>query len=145
MKRKTTLSLVALFLALVSCSQKIKVQSGSFDFLKGQKEINVIFDYTGVTFYSKNLTEEEYISKRSDEIKDKNPEEDWAKTWQEYKDTKFPNKFFASANKNINKNTLVFSKDKITPYTLIVKTEWIKPGSPGWSKAEVSIIDFGLN
>ena len=37
-------------------AQKMKVLSGNFDFLKGEKELNVQFDYSNATFYNLNST-----------------------------------------------------------------------------------------
>ncbi|QMV69225.1 hypothetical protein HS960_16865 [Sphingobacterium paramultivorum] len=51
-----------------SFAQKMKVLSGNFDFLKGQQELNVVFDYTPMTFYNEKMSENDYLEKRNKDI-----------------------------------------------------------------------------
>ncbi|WP_128331051.1 hypothetical protein [Apibacter sp. HY039] len=129
MYKKTIYSLFSLFITLLINAQKMEVLSGDFNFLKNVKEINVVFDYSDVTFYRKKMPESQYIQLRSDQVEAKETTENWQQTWNEYKEIKFPDKFFASANKYIEPNTITFTKNSQSPYTLIIKTIWIRPGS----------------
>ncbi len=109
-----------------------KWQSGSFDFLKNQSEINVTFDYSDLKVTKKKISEQAYLQKRDEEVRKKKPEEDFYKTWQQQKEENFPNKFFASINKN---SKIHFSKNPKAKYTLVVKSEWLDPGTPGMKNA----------
>ncbi|MBW3519775.1 hypothetical protein [Flavobacterium sp. NKUCC04_CG] len=129
MKTKITLLLLVVTMTNVFAQ---KVKSGSFDFLKGQTEINVLFDYADLTVGKKKISEAEYLKKRAADVKEKNPNEDFYKVWEEYKEEKFPNKFFASINKS---SKIKFSKNPKAKYTLIVKSEWLNPGVPGMTNS----------
>ncbi|MFD1768534.1 hypothetical protein [Sphingobacterium suaedae] len=109
--------------------QKMKVVFGNFEFLRGQTNLNVVFDYTGATFYNEKMSEQDYVDKRMEEIsKDKGADEAevWRKDWDYSKSTTFVNKFLASMNKNL---TIKSSADDAgAKYTVIVQTTWIYPG-----------------
>ena len=111
-------------------AQKMKVVSGSFDFLKGEKELNLQMDYTQMRFYKENMDENAYISKQEKDIQEanKSPQEfeKWEKDWEYSKNTQFVDKFLASMNKNTDINTSVNNPN--AKYTLIVMTTWIYPG-----------------
>lgn len=109
-------------------AQKIKVISGNYDFLKDQNELNVEFNYDGMTFYNEKISEEEYIKRRVEDIgKNKgNAEADiWKKDWEHSKTNAFPGKFFTSMNKNTSLKSGSYPNAK---YTLIMTTTWIYPG-----------------
>ncbi len=131
MKKKITM-LLLMFVSTITTVFAQKVQSGSFDFLNGQTEINVVFDYANLTVGKKKISEAAYLKKRAEDVKEKNPNEDFYKVWEEQKEEKFPNKFFASINKT---SKLKFSKNLKAKYTLIVKSEWLNPGVPGMTAA----------
>ncbi len=126
MKKTVLLSL------LVMCSflfgQKMKVESGNYDFLKGVTDLKVTFDFSHAKFYNENMDENQYISKRFSDIeKDKGKEEaeKWKKDWEYSKNTSFVDKFLTSFNKSID---IKASTDSNSQYTLNVKTIWIYPG-----------------
>jgi hypothetical protein len=111
-------------------AQKMKVESGSFDFLKGQSELNVVLDFDKATFYNEKMTEEEYIAKRKSEItKDKGASEasSWEKDWKASKSGSFKDKFILSFNKNIDSGVKL-AENTSAKYTVIVETTWIYPG-----------------
>ena len=122
-----------LFTVLVSATtfafaQSMRVESGDFKFLKGQKEFNVKFDFKDATFYKEKMDEEDFINKRVGEIsKDKGEAEAgrWLKDWEYSKKESFQDKFLASLNKGGDRKGKAGSS---APYTLIVKTVWIYPG-----------------
>lgn len=49
-------------------AQKMKIVSGTYDFLKAQKELNLVMDFSDVKFYKENMDEAAYISKRKRKI-----------------------------------------------------------------------------
>jgi hypothetical protein len=109
-------------------AQKMKVISGNFEFLKGQQELNVVFDYAPMTFYNEKMSENDYLEKRNKDIsanKGTNEAENWKNDWAYSKSTAFPNKFFASMNTNC---AIVTGSKESAPYTLVVQTTWIYPG-----------------
>ncbi|AZA81053.1 hypothetical protein C1637_00265 [Chryseobacterium lactis] len=110
-------------------AQRVKVISGDYNFLKGQKFIKVVFKFDGVTFARKKITEEQYIAERMAEIekrKDKEEAEKWKNDWEYSKTKTFQDKFLASWNKNTDIEAAThFEKTK---YTLIVEPTWISQG-----------------
>ena len=132
MKKITTAIIALLFLQMVQpasvSAQKMKIVSGNFDFLKGQKELNITFDYEQMSFYNDKLSADEYVSRREKEItenKGKTEAENWKSDWEYSKTTSFPNKFMSTMNGNLDMET---SRNPNAPYTLIVETIWIYPG-----------------
>lgn len=69
MKRATTL--IIIFISCACFSQKMKIQQGNFDFLKGQEEINVEFVYDNMKLLKDNLSIDEYVKNHSAELEDK--------------------------------------------------------------------------
>lgn len=120
-----------LLLAFSSClmAQRVKVNTGDYNFLKDQKFIKVVFKFEGVTFAKKKITEEQYIDERMQEIEKragKKEAEKWKNDWEFSKSKTFQDKFLASWNKNTK---IEASTDfKRTKYTLIVEPTWISQG-----------------
>jgi len=114
--------------AISASAQKMKVESGNFDFLKGQSELKVEFNFDKATFYNEKMSEDEYIQKRVKEItadKGKAEADKWKNDWDYSKANSFIDKFLASMNKNMKIRS---SADADAKYTLIVETTWIYPG-----------------
>lgn len=129
MKKLLTTVVVLAIVASVTFAQKMKVLSGDFNFLKGQETVMVKLDFSEVTFYNENLSEQEYIDKRIKEIEEKEPGEsaNWVNDWKSFRDTRFLDKFISIATEN-SKANIEFTKTGSAPYTLIVKAIWIYPG-----------------
>lgn len=127
MKKNLLFLLLAISTSLMS--QRVKVISGDYDFLKSEKFLKVVFKFNDVKFEKKNLTEEEFITKRMEEIeksKGKEEAEKWKADWEYTKQNTFPDKFLESWNKNTDiKASTKFEKTK---YTLIVEPKWIHVG-----------------
>lgn len=127
MKLKLLIAVMMVFTAAVS-AQKMKVESGDFSFLKGQKELKVVLNFDKTTFYNEKMSEEEYIAKRIKEIGDdkgKAEADKWLADWNYSKENTFIDKFIASMDKNMDIKT---SRNADAKYTLIVETTWIYPG-----------------
>jgi hypothetical protein len=124
-------------------AQKMKVESGTFDFLKGQSEINVVFNYENATYYKEKMTEEEYVAKRQKEIgedKGKAEAEKWLKDWENSKQNDFIDKFITIFNKSMDKPKITAKKGTDAKYTVIVETVWIYPGwYVGFSKQPAKV------
>jgi hypothetical protein len=123
------------FLAIVCSSvyaQKIKVELGGFDFIAGQKEINVEFDFSNMTLLKENYTNEEYVTKRSADLEEKarGKGKTWEKAWDSSRELIWKPKFLELMNKYVEKKEGVYFAEELsdTQYTLIVETVWIYPG-----------------
>jgi hypothetical protein len=125
--------LAGVFFTSILLAQDMKVEKGDFSFLKGQKEINVEFDYSKLTLLKEKKTEAEYIADRAKELNEKNKGvgDVWKKKWTNARESIWNPKFLELVN-------IVMSKEKkdvnfqegLTSgkYTLIVEVVWIYPG-----------------
>ncbi|BAP33708.1 uncharacterized protein CHSO_4671 [Chryseobacterium sp. StRB126] len=111
---------------------QINVESGNFDFLKDQTEVNVQVKFENVAFQVENYTETQYIEKRKTETIAKKGEEAWGKwigEWDKFKSTEYLDYFLKGINRKSKKT--VFKKDAHAKYTLIVDAKWIYAGWHG--------------
>ena len=129
-------NLVTILFAFVLTSsltaQKMKVEQGGFDFIKGQKEINVEFIYDNMTLLKKNMTNDEYVKEHSAELEEKSPGKGntWEKGWVAARELIYAPKFLELMNRYLYKDhDTKFGEDLTdTPYTLLVETIWVFPG-----------------
>jgi hypothetical protein len=124
--------LFVMIITFSSCvtAQRVKVISGDYNFLKDQKFIKVVFNYKGLTFTRKKITEEQYITDRMSDIESaggKDKAQKWKDDWEYSKAKTFQDKFLASWNKN----TKIEASPgfEMTKYTLIVEPTWISQGA----------------
>jgi len=129
---KTAIKLMLILLMgipTISIAQSLTVISGNFDFLKDQKELNIEFDYSPLTFYNEKISEDEYVKRRIKEISDskgKTEGEIWKSDWEQSKTNDFQNKFISLMNRNLK--IIETNKNPNAKYTLIVQSVWIYPG-----------------
>ena len=119
--------------AAFTFGQKMKVVKGDFDFLKGQKEINVEFIYDNMKIFKDNLTNEEYMKKRSADLEEKGRGvgKAWEKKWISSRELIYAPKFLELMNKYLKKKKKdVYYGEGIAEakYTLLVETVWVYPG-----------------
>lgn len=130
--KKHLITLVALFVSITAFSQKIKLKEGGFDFIKDQKEINVMFVYDHMKLMKDQLTNDEYVTKRSAELEEKSKGKGkvWKKKWDASRELIWNPKFLELMNKYLgDKENIYFSEDlSDAKYTLIVETVWLYPG-----------------
>ncbi|MBP9794369.1 MAG: hypothetical protein KBC56_10280 [Flavobacterium sp.] len=131
MKKILVLSLI--FVANALLAQKVDVVSGNFTALKGQSEVNVVFDYSHFKLMKENLTEAQYIQNRVKELneKTKGNGEIWKKKWEGAKEMFWTPKFLEIANvvAKKTKTNLSFQEGLASAkYTLLVEAVWIFPG-----------------
>lgn len=108
---------------------QINFESGNFDFLKDQKEVNVQLKFDKATYQEKNLTEAQYIENRKADITAKKSEkvwENWIYQWDRFKSTEYLEYFFKGINAKSKKVT--FRNDVKAKYTLIIDAKWIYAG-----------------
>lgn len=113
-------------------AQDMEVVKGNFDFLKDQKEINTVFDYSSFTMMKEKKSEAQYIEEHKADLdqKAKGNGNLWYKRWVAAKDQIWTPKFLEIANTVLTKEhkNVSFQEGLSTPYTLIVQTVWIYPG-----------------
>lgn len=128
MKKLLLLGFVVIATTLFAQNQ-INFQSGNFDFLKDQTDVNVQLKLDNAVYQEKNLTEVQYLEIRKADITAKKSEEvwkNWIYQWEKFKTTGFLDYFLTGIN---NKSGKVFFKnDAKTKYTLIIDAKWIYAG-----------------
>lgn len=112
---------------------QINLESGNFDFLKDQTEVNVQLKFENPLFQADNYTEAQYLERRKTETLAKKGEEawkEWDEEWQKHKESVFLDKFIDGLNAKAKK--IKFSKGGTTKYTLIIDTKWVYAGWTGF-------------
>ncbi len=120
------LTLISTFLFVsFSFAQSIKLESGTLDFLKGEKQLAVEYSYekmkVGKEEESKYVTEK---AKKYDKD-DKGRGEKWKKSWISDRTERFEPKFEELFTKNSD-DAVIFSKE--AKYKMIVHTVRTEPG-----------------
>jgi hypothetical protein len=121
-----------------------------FSFLKGQKELNVEYDYSNLKVGKKDMMDEpEYIKKKTDEgnKKEAGKGDHWAELWTGGRKNHYEPKFEDLCNKQLT--GLVVGAGKTgAKYTLILHTVMIEPGfnvgvmkQPAFCNYEISIVE----
>ena len=123
------ISSLLLVSATVTFGQKIAVKSGNLNFLKGQKKINIEYDYSnmGVGKFEK---EEDYIKEKVAKLNEKEAGtgDKWRENWVADRQSRFEPKFEELFNKSLAKNNLAGGDFDDAEYTLILKTTFTEPG-----------------
>jgi hypothetical protein len=123
---------VTLLASVAGFSQDMEVKKGDFKFLKDQKELNVEFDYSNLKLMKDNLTNDEYVAKRSEELneKSKGNGNTWKKKWDGSREMIWNPKFMELIGKVYGNEKNVTIEEGLTSakYTLIVDVVWIYPG-----------------
>jgi hypothetical protein len=123
------IAFLVLGLAVTTNAQKIKVISGDMNSIKGEKKINVQYDFSNLTVG--DYTEEEYVNKK---VEEKNKKEagtgdTWKEAWNNDKINKYEPKFEELMNKYLADAGITVGQDSVdTKYTIILKTTMIEPG-----------------
>lgn len=118
---------IAACMSVTADAQKVKLIEGDVAALKGQTEINTVFEYDHVAV-GKFSDEQDYINKKKAEYNKKEPGKGdaWEKAWKADRQERFEPQFntlFTDNSGDIKSGD--FPKAK---YTLIFKTKFIEPG-----------------
>ena len=127
--KKLLLLVVMTFATMTFAQNQLNFESGTFDFLKDQSEVNVQLKFDNVLFQAENYTEAQYLEKRKAEtLAKKNAVawQKWSESWQSFKDTEYLNYFLKGVN-GWSKQ-VVFKKEVKSKYTLIIDTKWVYAG-----------------
>src|SRR4030042_5309904 len=131
MKKLFVLVLVlAMIPSAVLNAQKIKMKSGSLDFLKGQTSLLVKYDYSNMAV-GKFTDESEYIAKKKGEYNEKEAGtgDKWAANWVADRSARFEPKFEELFNNYCSKKGLTCSKTATSAeYEMVVHTFFTEPG-----------------
>jgi hypothetical protein len=113
----------------------IRVESGSFAFLKQETRVNLESDYSGMSVGRKPkdcIPEQEFIARENQKLPGRGDawKREWIGTSMHYQ-----TKFQELLNKHVatGKPSLEFGAFKDAKYTLILKTKSIATGAPGFA------------
>jgi hypothetical protein len=122
-KSLATLAIVGLF-AVPAQAGRIKIVEGNLDALKGQTDVNLLFDYSAVAV-GKYKNEADYIADKVEAYNKKEPGKGdaWAKAWVNDRDTRFQPAFIEKFEDESKLNVSAKAK-----YAFIIKTKFIEPG-----------------
>src|SRR5690606_25961428 len=129
--KKSVLLMLCMAVSISVLAQKQKITSGDLNFLSGQKNFNVEFDYSNLKLLKDNLPEAEYIENRSNELNEKSDGngDTWRQKWESAKSGIWETKFMESLRKGTNKKGATFKQGlEDAKYTLVVDVVWIYPG-----------------
>jgi len=123
-------------------AQRINIESGDFDFLTGQTELKVSYDYSNVSVGKYN-NEEDYIADRVAELNEDEAGsgDAWREAWLNDRTERFEPRFEELFNDNIEAKEIRCSQDAPdASYEMAVHTTFVEPGyNVGISRRSASI------
>ena len=144
MKRTLILLLGAAVITTGASAQKIKLVSGKLGFLKSEKSIAVVYDYSNMAV-GKFKNEQDYLDKKTDEYNKKEPGkgDQWAESWKNDRATRFQPKFEELLNKNTEKLGPVFGHGVTgTDVVMKVRSSFTEPGYNVYVSRKPAIINI---
>ncbi|WP_326981263.1 hypothetical protein VUJ46_13450 [Chryseobacterium sp. MYb264] len=145
--KKLFLGLFVAISTTIFAQNKLTIESGNLNFLKGQTEVNVERNYGSPLFQADNFTETEYLNRRQKETIDKKGEaawKIWIETWEKNVEMVWTEKFIEGLNKS---KKIKFSQNVEAKYTLIIHPKWMYAGwsgfvmQPGKLSSEITIVE----
>lgn len=130
MKRSLFFLLAASIMSLGVSAQKIKLVSGKVGFLKAEKSVAIVYDYSNMGV-GKFKNEQDYITKKTDDYNKKEPGkgDQWAQAWKNDRASRFQPKFEELLNAYTKGLGPVFGLGASgTPVVMHVKTTFTEPG-----------------
>lgn len=129
MKRLFFVIILGIILLPSSQLSAQKLKSGDLSVLKGQKMINIAYDYSKMEV-GKFKTENEYVKKGTDDRNTKKPGtgDDWAAKWNSGKTEKYQPTFEESFNDQVKDCGFILKPDQAATYTLLVHTNAMEVG-----------------
>lgn len=127
---KKILTIALLLFSVVAFSQKITLKSGDLSGLKGQKSINISYDYSNMRV-GKYADEKDYVAEK---VKGYNEKEagrgdSWKKAWIADRASRFQPNFEELLNKYLSKSGISVSSDnKSAEYRFDIITTRTEPG-----------------
>ena len=113
----------------MATSAQVHAKKGKYAFLKGEKTLNLEYDYSNMTV-GKKKTEKEYVARK---VADHNKKEagkgdKWKENWLNARSKRYEPKFETLINKSMIKAGIKASQGSGAKYTLVVKTTYTEPG-----------------
>lgn len=141
---RTCALIVAIFISNGLIAQKLKVESGDFAVLTGQKILHVEYDYSHFRV-GEFATEQEYVEQKVLEYNEKKPGkgERWKEVWLNDREDLFEPAFEEHFNRILaDKGLVLQAGQKDARYTLVVKTTFVEPGFNAAIAAKDASVDF---
>ena len=110
----------------ISTAQEIRLESGNLDFLTGETQLNVVFDYSEMKVGE--LAEPYYLKQKKMEFRKPADQEKYVKQWDADKSTLWEPAFIDQLNKGLKKQQIEATKENTAKYTLKVIIQKIEPG-----------------
>ena len=124
-------------------AQRFDILSGKLENLKGIKEYNTTFDYTGMTVHGFE-TEEEFLSEKMHKRENRpGAAEKFKEAWFANRESMYEPAFISYFNKMFKDGEIKVAKKPEAKYTMQVKSTWIYPGynaGPDVVPAKISAI-----
>lgn len=145
-------TVLALGSVLSASAQKTKLEEGDFSALKGQTEVNVVFDYSDIKVGRKMKPEAEYLAEKVAEMNQKEPGEGdkYKQRWIAARTTHYAPNFETLIAKTLP-GVSVKTTNSTAKYTLLIVTTYTEPGfSMGVSSsdavvnAEIRLVETGV-
>lgn len=128
--KKTLVLLLLTCFCVLSFAQKVSLTKGDFTPLKGQKFINIKYDYSNVSV-GDFKKEQDYIDAKVAEYnkKEAGKGDSWKTAWFNDRPTRFEPKFEELINEYLGRvNVAVSQNNKEAEYTIIVRLLFVEPG-----------------
>jgi hypothetical protein len=133
--KKTTFLMLALVIGITTSAfsqfgnNRIKITEGGLNFLKGAKELNLVFTFNKMKVG--DMPESDYMVKHASEV-DKAKSgggEEWKKHWLADRTERFIPTFKKYFCKRMSKISILAEENKSdAPYTLVINTDVTEPG-----------------
>jgi hypothetical protein len=110
-------------------SQQVVLVSGDPSILRGETRLGILFNFDGMSVGK--MLETDYKAKKIAEYNQKTPGkgDEWSKSWESDKVSRFQPKFEDMLNKYLNPKGVSASPEiKDSKYSIILKTTFIEPG-----------------
>lgn len=130
MKSKLCFLLGLIFIGYSAArAQSLVTESGSMDFLKGEKSIKIDYTFDGLTV-GKNKPEDVYCKEKVTELNGKEPGkgDKWLEGWKKNRETRYQPKFEELFDKSIGGKATIAQPGSDAKYTMIINTTMIEPG-----------------
>ncbi|HEV7230418.1 MAG TPA: hypothetical protein VGO45_03755 [Bacteroidia bacterium] len=130
--KKTSLFFCAISLALLTNTMQAQKwsQGKDFAFLKGQKELNLEYNYDKLVISKNETPEDDYIKDKVAKGNEKEPGkgDKWLVGWQKARKNSYQPKFEDLLNKTLGDGISAGEGKTTAKYTMIVRTVMIEPG-----------------
>jgi hypothetical protein len=131
MKKCIAILIVSLFCAFEASAQRVEPDSGSLEFFKDVKNIQVEFIYEGMGV-GKYKTEQEFIDHKTSDCSEKKGQK-WLASWNLEKTKMYQPAFMKSINKQFKKAGIQAGENYTdTPYRMVVQTTFFEKGFAGY-------------